>query len=423
MPEIYIDNLLCICLNESITNNLEGTPGYLILNTHPAMNETIRILIVHADSKISENLQNMLDDEGYELEICPGISEGIRCLKEDLFHIVLLDAVLSEEDKREVMDFINKFSPESLVMQVSWYAMLKSAVESIYSATPEKGDGLFDLKAIKMTINHLSRSIHERNKEKENHREVLKMAKDLQESNIRLMELDKNKNNCLAVATHELRTPITIVNGYLKLLLSESFGAVNEKQKHLLKESSQYCSRLITLVNSMLDRCRLNSGSVEFEFQRGSYLQCLQKVIGQMEKYIEESGLVLSIEVPDRESQLTFDPNAIEQILINLIGNAVKFTPPPGKITVRCEIRQDGILTQVADTGVGIEAHEIDKVFDEFNSVGKNHGEKKGAGLGLSICKRIIHDHEGDIWVESHEGKGSCFSFLLPNKTVSLSVQ
>jgi signal transduction histidine kinase len=382
------------------------------------MIETIRILIIHADSKISENLQKMLHDEGHEMELSAGISAGIRCLKADLFHIVLLDAALSQEDQQEVMEFINQFCPETLVIQVSWYAMLKSAIEAIHSASLDKGDGLFDLQAIKMTINRLSRSIRGRDKEKESQREVLRMAKDLQESNQRLMEMDKKKNNCLAVATHELRTPITIVNGYLKLLLSESFGDVNEKQRHLLKESSNYCSRLIALVNSMLDRCRLNSGSVEFEFQRGSYQKCLQKVVGQMENYIQESGLLLAIEVPDKDAQMTFDPNAIEQILINLIGNAVKFTPPPGKITVRCEIRDDGILTQVIDTGVGIEAHEIDKVFDEFNNVGKKHGENKGAGLGLSICKRIIHDHQGEIWVDSQVDKGSCFSFLLPNKIV-----
>jgi signal transduction histidine kinase len=300
------------------------------------------------------------------------------------------------------------------LIHISWYNVLKSAVEALHAKSTDKGDRVISLKAVKMAVERLSRSIRGRNKEKESQREAMKMAKELQESNQRLMVMDKKKNDCLAIATHELRTPITIVNGYMKLLLSESFGSLNDKQKHLVVESGNNCNRLINIVNSMLERCRMESESVEFDYRCGPYQKSLQKVVDQMRSYTEESGLVLNLELPEEEVLLSFDSNAIEQTLINMIGNAVKFTPAPGKITVRCEERDGGVLTQVIDTGVGVEADEIGMVFDEFNKVGKQHGEKKGAGLGLSICKKIIHAHHGEIWVESQSGKGSCFSFLLP---------
>ncbi len=385
-------------------------------------NESIRILVIHSDAKVSESIQKTLQGDGYQVEGCPGSCEGVHRLKQELFHFVLLDDALSEEEQVDLMGFINKSCPDTLLIHISWYKVLKSAVEALHSQSPEKGDGVISLKAMKMMVERLSRSIRGRNKEKESQREAMKMAKELQESNQRLMVMDKKKNDCLAIATHELRTPITIVNGYMKLLQSESFGALNDKQKHLVEESSNNCNRLINIVNSMLERCRLESESVEFDYRCGPYQESLQKVVNQMKSYVEESGLVLNVEIPEGDVLLSFDSNAIEQTLINLIGNAVKFTPAPGEITVRCEERDGGVLTQVIDTGVGVEANEIDMVFDEFNKVGRQHGEKKGAGLGLSICKKIIHAHHGEIWVESQPGKGSCFSFLLPQEETTDAV-
>jgi signal transduction histidine kinase len=385
-------------------------------------NESIRILVIHSDSKVSENIQKMLQGEGYQVEVCPGTSEGLNRLKKDLFHFILIDAAISEEEQLDLMGFINKFCPETLLIHISWYNVLKSAVEALHAQSTGKGNRAISLQAVKMAVERLSRSIRGRNKEKESQREAMKMAKELQESNQRLMLMDKKKNDCLAIATHELRTPITIVNGYMKLLLSESFGTLNDKQKHLVVESGNNCNRLINIVNSMLERCRMESESVEFDYRYGPYQKSLQKVVDQMRSYTEESGLVLNLELPEGEVLLSYDSNAIEQTLINLIGNAVKFTPAPGKITVRCEERDGGVLTQVIDTGVGVEADEIGMVFDEFNKVGKQHGEKKGAGLGLSICKKIIHAHHGKIWVESQPGKGSCFSFLLPQEETTDAV-
>lgn len=385
------------------------------------MIEPLRILIVDSDLKLSADIREIFQDEGYELEFCDGSSPAIKSLDQNLFHFVLINAALDGKAQQEIMAYINRRCSGLEFFHVFWYKRLPDSVQGAQSEN--KQGALISLTLIKRTINRLSHSIREQSRDKEIQRETLKMAKEFQESNQRLMELDKKKNSCLAGVTHELRTPLTIVNGYQKLLLSESFGPLSEKQKHLLRESSRNCHRVIKMVNSILERCRLESNSVEFHFRHGSYLKSLQNLLDQMRDYIEESGLVLDVELPDEDLELTFDPNAMEQAQINLISNAVKFTPPPGKITVRCEKRPDGILTQVMDTGVGIEADEIDRVFDEFNDVGRQYGEKKGAGLGLSICKKIIQSHGGRIWVENRTGRGSCFSFLLPRESDNVVIQ
>ncbi|OIP65176.1 MAG: hypothetical protein CO150_00520 [Nitrospirae bacterium CG_4_9_14_3_um_filter_53_35] len=381
----------------------------------------LRILIVDSDQELSAGIRKIFQDGGYEVNHCAGSSAAIRTMEQDLFHFVLIHSVLPEKEQLELMDHISRFCSGLPFFYLFWYVRFSGAGPESRPTDPEGGDEWAGIRAIKMTMDRLSKGILRESRGQEMQRDTLNMVKEFQESNQRLMELGKKKNACLAAATHELRTPLTILGGYQKLLLSESFGPLNEKQKHLLKESGRNCRRLIGMVNSMLDRCRLESESAEFHFQYASYLKTLKNILEQMRNYIEENGITLHVDFPEEELMLTFDAGAIEQVHINLIGNAVKFTPSSGKITVKCENTPDGILTQIMDTGVGIDAEEIGRVFDEFNNVGKRYGEKKGAGLGLSICKKIIQAHGGRIWVESRTGKGSCFSFLLPRETVDIT--
>jgi|GEM_PF-2455222 len=378
------------------------------------MKESIRILIVHSDPDVSESIEKMLSSEGYQVRDCLESDCAISILKKELYHFVLISTTLPEEIQLSMMTFVKNYCPDTMAIPISWHAVLSSAVEALHTPVLEKSSGSGGMNAMKMTIERLSKSILGRNREKESRKEAMIMAQDLQESNLRLMELDRKKTNCLAVATHEMRTPLTIINGYMRMLLDESFGSLNEKQKHLLHESRNNCDRLLELVNSMLDRCRLESGSAEYDLQEGPYLELIHRVVGRMQHYIEKNGLAIHLDLPEEEVQIPMDANAIEQALVNLVANAVKFTKAPGEITLRCSVNPDEVMTQVIDTGIGIEPGEIDQVFNEFNKVGKQYGEKKGAGLGLSICKKIITLHRGEIWVESEPGKGSCFSFLLP---------
>ncbi|NOY52971.1 MAG: hypothetical protein GXP58_05040 [Deltaproteobacteria bacterium] len=376
------------------------------------MKKSIRILIIHSDPDISESIAQMLAGEGYEVRDCLESDCAVALLKKDLYHFVLVSTTLPEEVQLPLMDFIKKYCPDTMTIPISWHAVLKSAVEALHTAPPDIGSG--SVKAMKMTIERLSRTILRRNSETESRKKAMIMAQDLQESNLRLMELDRKKTSCLAVATHEMRTPLTIISGYMRMLMDESFGPLNEKQIHLIQESRNNCERLLDLVNSMLDRCRLESGSMEYDLQEGPYLELIHRVMGRMQHYIEKNGLSVQLDLPEEEIRIPIDENAIEQALVNLVTNAVKFTTAPGEIILRCRLRPDGVLTQVIDSGVGIDPGEIDQVFNEFNKVGNKYGAKKGAGLGLSICKKIITLHRGEIWVESEPGKGSCFFFLLP---------
>lgn len=378
------------------------------------MTDRIRILLISPNPEYSGNIQVMLRQEGYAVEVCADSATARDRLNEQLFHFVLLGVALSQEEQLEVMEFIKGCCPDTLVIQVSWYGILQSAVEALHMARRDNGAGLVNMQAMKLTLDRMTHSIHRRKRDKEAREKAQILARDLQESNLRLMELDRKKTDCLAFATHELRTPITIINGYLRLLDGESFGTLNSEQRHFVQECARNCDRLLKLVNSMLDRCRIDSDMVEVNMQRGSYLDTVEGVVAQMRTHMEENGLGAKLELPEAPVFLRYDASAIEQALMNMIGNAVKFTDPPGEVIVRCREVPGGLMTEVIDSGVGIDPDELGQVFDEFNKVGKHHGEKKGAGLGLSICKKIIQAHNGAIQAASEPGKGSCFSFTLP---------
>ncbi|MDX1764231.1 MAG: ATP-binding protein [bacterium] len=378
------------------------------------MTDAIRILLISPNPEYSGNIQVMLRHEGYAAEVCPDSAAAKGRLQKSLYHFVLLGVLLPEEEQLELMDYVKDYCPDTLVIQISWYAILQSAVEALHTKPRDRATGLVNMEAIKMTLDRMTHSIHRRKRDREARERAQTMAKDLQESNLRLMELDRKKTDCLAFATHELRTPITIINGYLKLLTGESFGRLNSEQKHFVEECGRNCSRLLNLVNSMLDRCRIESDMMEIDMQRRSYFGTVEAVVAQMRNYMEENGLEVKLELPEAPVFIQYDANAIEQALMNMIGNAVKFTNAPGQVLVRCREVPEGLLTEVIDSGIGIDPEDLEQVFDEFNKVGKQHGEKKGAGLGLSICKKIIQAHNGVIYAASKPGKGSCFSFTLP---------
>ena len=356
------------------------------------MTDPAAILVVHPDASTRAVLARQVRAEGLETVTCGDAAAARELLARRRFAAVVVDSSLPRAEQDRIAS-----------------AAAAPVLRAELNGAEGSGAGL--AAALAQAVGRLAEGAR---RDREARREAVAVAKELLEANRRLAETDRKKNSCLAVATHELRTPLTMVTGYLKLLLGESLGSLNQKQRHLLEESRRHVERLTELVNSMLDRCRIEAGAADLELQEISYVECLRGVAARMREFVEENGHTLRLDLPAEDLRLAADPGAVEQILLNLIGNAVKFTPAAGTITVSCRAEEGGVVTRVQDTGVGIEPHELDKVFEEFNRVGKRHGDKKGAGLGLSICKRLVQAHHGEIWVESSPGRGSTFCFRLP---------
>jgi signal transduction histidine kinase/CheY-like chemotaxis protein len=243
---------------------------------------------------------------------------------------------------------------------------------------------------------------------------------ELAEANRKLKELDQLKSQFLSVATHELRTPLTVMLGYNSMIAESLADRLSPEESEAVEESIASCKRLIRLVNSMLDITQIESGKMQMNFAPTDLRQTIASVVRLFQQEAQKRGLKLTAHVPSRLSRINADAERIQQVLINLVGNAMKFTPEGGEVTIAVRHRSDAHAYEVsvADTGIGIAPEDQARIFDEFAQVrrSQDHRHREGSGLGLAIARRIVQAHEGKLMVTSEPGKGSVFSFLLPAK-------
>lgn len=230
----------------------------------------------------------------------------------------------------------------------------------------------------------------------------------------RLKELDKMKSDFFSVMSHELRTPLSSIREGTSLLLEGVAGEASEKQQRLLTIISDESNRLIDLVNSFLAMAKMEAGMMEYEFTPGNLNELIQKVMREMEPLGVSRKIALETSTPALPP-IRMDSEKLLQVLRNLIGNALKFTPEGG--SVRVEARQLGrqVRVEVSDTGPGLSRTEMAVVFDRYRQASAAGSNRlRGTGLGLSIVQNVIKAHGGRVWAESTPGEGSTFVFLLP---------
>jgi len=260
----------------------------------------------------------------------------------------------------------------------------------------------------------------------------------------RLQDLNQQKNNFLSMATHELRTPVTVMKGYHRILLDERLGKLQPQQKEVLLESEQSCTRLVRIINSLLDLSRIEAGRLELIFHESDLAANIKSVVKQTKEVCKRKDLSLVLRLEKGIPRFRFDRDRVNQVVTNLLENSIKYTPPGGKIYVSVEpcfwerrtpsegaeetfedewqqLSQasppavaNAVMVQVTDTGIGISPEHQQEIFDQFMQVPANQMNRSGLGLGLAISKRIIDTHGGKIWVDSRLNSGSRFVFLLP---------
>lgn len=250
----------------------------------------------------------------------------------------------------------------------------------------------------------------------------------LEKANERLKEVDKLKDEFVSLASHELRTPMTIIKSYAWMLLNQTVENLSEKQRTYLERIFASTEGLIKLVNDMLNISRIESGRLTIEPVTTDIGKLVSGVVTEMQTRAAEIGVNLLYDPPHMPLIVKADVGRIKEVLINLIGNSLKFTPKDGSVTVMVEKNEQGFaVTKVKDTGRGISKENMYKLFQKFNMVGDTHLTKdrgQGTGLGLYLSKSLVELHGGRIWAESEgEGKGATFSFTLPPGDSGLSQQ
>ncbi len=227
------------------------------------------------------------------------------------------------------------------------------------------------------------------------------------------VEIFKIKDEFLSIAAHDLRTPSAAIRGFLSRVLDGDAGEISEKARDLLQSAYDGNLRLIKLVDDFLVMSRIERGKIIVEPVVGSLESAVEKVVKENSEIAKGKNLYLDYKKVDLPNVL-IDEEKIIELLNNLIANAIKFTEKGG-ITITHEITDKEVITKVADTGIGISKEAQGRLFQKYQKVNLKESIQSGLGLGLYICRLIIEKHNGRIWVESEEGKGSTFSFSLPH--------
>lgn len=231
----------------------------------------------------------------------------------------------------------------------------------------------------------------------------------------KLKEVDKMKSDFLSLMAHELRTPLTSIKEGTSLLLEGVGGDVSNKQQRLLRIIEEEGKRLIDLVNTLLDLSKMEAGMMSYNFSHSDLLLLIKRTVVEVEPLAQAKRIRLKNGITDALPLLRMDPEKIHQALRNLIGNAIKFTPEGGCVTIEAQTNNTAIHVRIKDTGPGIPHSDLERIFEKYQQVMRtDSGPARGTGLGLAIVKHIMQAHGGRVWAESTLDKGSVFTFTLP---------
>mgnify|MGYP001805967313 CR=1 FL=1 len=255
------------------------------------------------------------------------------------------------------------------------------------------------------------------------------MANDLQTKiseiervNQELLELDQLKSKFISMASHELRTPLIAIQGYVDLIREGKGGQISEDQHKMLDTVSRNATRLARIVAELLDISRIEENKLVLERHPVSLSRIVREITDEQQPYLDSRGHHLTLDLAEDLPLVNGDLDRLSQVVINLLGNAIKYTPDHGQIKICTKVENGMVQLAVTDTGIGIKSEDISKLFKRFSTLGditkhrtgKNEFMAGGTGLGLSIVQGIVQAHEGRIWVESEFGTGSTFYVTLP---------
>ena len=230
----------------------------------------------------------------------------------------------------------------------------------------------------------------------------------------------RHKSEFLAGMSHELRTPLNAVIGFSDVLLDRMFGDLNERQEDYVRDIRDSGRHLLELINEILDLSKIEAGRMELDVGAVSLPALLEHAVMMLRDRAGAQGVALSLEVADGLDTVRGDELKLRQVVVNLVSNAVKFTPDGGSVAIDARPSGSDVVVSVRDTGIGIAEEERERIFEAFQRGGRSvRTSTEGTGLGLTLSKRIVELHGGHIWVESQVGAGSTFGFSIPRSSTA----
>jgi signal transduction histidine kinase len=245
--------------------------------------------------------------------------------------------------------------------------------------------------------------------------ENVRLFNEIQDKSRQLEVASRHKSEFLANMSHELRTPLNAIIGFSEVLLEKMFGEINPKQEEYLRDVLSSGRHLLTLINDILDLSKIEAGRMELDRGTFSLRSALENGVTMVRERAARHDIAVTLEMRSGLDDVSGDERKVKQVIYNLLSNAVKFTPDGGRVDVSAAREDSRVCVVVRDSGIGIAPEDQQRIFEEFSQVGRDpERSREGTGLGLTLSKRFIELHGGRISVESAPGRGSAFTFTLP---------
>lgn len=382
------------------------------------------LLIIDDEDEILKALQRQFRRD-YEVYLASSAEEGYRIMTESPVQVIISDQRMPGISGADFFGKIKTEFPDAVRLLLTGYADIQAVIAAINDGNifryitkpwdPTELDTIvreaFQRYALIVQNRRLVDELKATNVSLENR--VAERTAELGEMNERLKTLNAQKDSFLGMAAHDLRSPITVIQGFTDLLKHPKSNAEDRAQfVQIIRET---LDQMLSLLDDILDLTAIESGNLTLRPQPTEIAPFVER-IARLNRFIgDQKNIQLVTEIEPGLPPVTFDPQRIEQVLNNLLGNAFKFSHSDSTVTLHVRQRDGLVEFDVADQGQGIRAEELDKVFGEFQRVStKPTGNETSTGLGLSICKRIVDLHGGRLAVESTYGEGSRFYFTLP---------
>ena len=365
----------------------------------------VNILIVDDDAGARRTFGNILKAKGYDIDTAGTGAEALSKIKEKFFNIVFLDIRLPDISGLEVLKLIGEINEDTVAIMVTAYASIDSSIEAINEAAYSYITKPVNMDQVMQVIN---RALEKQRLSMDNKR----LLRELKEANEKLKEMDRRKSDFVANVSHEFKNPLSIINESLSIVTGGLAGEINAEQKKILETGKKNIERLIRLVTDLLDLAKIEAGKIGMRREQFDIASLTNEILSVYEGEIAKKRLTLKQNIAQGIGSVWADRDKINQVIVNLLNNAIKYTPSGGSVNVKLEKVGDEFRFEISDTGPGIAKEDFAKIFDKFERVTTERHE--GTGLGLPIAKDIVELHKGNIWLESEIGKGSKFIFTLP---------
>ncbi|MBK7977960.1 MAG: response regulator [Deltaproteobacteria bacterium] len=378
------------------------------------------VLVVDDDPAVRRQLAAMLEGQGFRVAEAEDAASALRQTKAVAPVGAVLDVMLPGPDGVALLSWLKAVDPELAVVMLTGQTDLKTAITCLtkgadgFLVKPVQESELLAVlrRALDRRRLVLDNQVHQRELE----RLVEERTGELRRATERLRELDQLKSEFVSRVSHELRSPLTVMHTNLAVMLERMVGPLTEGQEELLRSCQDNIDRLSRMVDNVLDLARIESGRMELLAAPLDPRHLVEAVVGYFAPTARERGIHLTAEAGVAKSGTVWaDGDKIHQVLMNLVDNALKFTPSDGLVRVSVDVLDEAVRFTVSDTGVGVAAQDRERIFEPFTQgrppVG---GKRRGAGLGLSIARTLVDLHGGSVEVSSEDGKGSIFVFVIP---------